>query len=706
MAAIMTANALDRFVVAPGGCLGAVFLTYTFDALFFEEEVLAVVLKLQEPAEATRRFLDEGRRRLAETPVLVIADAGMLRGGQRLPYDLLRARPERLFHPKLALLLYNDCARIMIGSGNLTPGGHGDNAELAAVLALDYTDDAALLREIGGFIETAGARGEAWTRFLQELRPRLGANADTRNTPPWFLHSYHATPLLEAFLARLPTDAKIERIGVLAPFHQEDGAPTDGAVFDHLLNAAQGRSTRNFTLDVGLSWEGNAVAPGTDTAQDLDSHIGKLWGVADGARGKETVSWFVLGAHIGQHFGTYDGRQTGERSTRELNALRSEGRLWQTGPVATFGPETLLDRAGARAPLKLWVFPEIHRAEGRVYRQPLHGKLIAVAITHAGKKQTHILVGSPNASAAALLRVGANVECALHLVMQGHHHLGQLCPGLVYVPREQVTLQERSFAAVSPSPARWVEDAVFDARARALSVSWRPGAPRLKLAYPLWHHRPLFDGVPDNVATFSPFDLDPACCELEITDPETGISARVPLLIEHIFDLPMAGLTGDLKLEELLQLHAGRTTPTGIAARRAGAVGGEGASSDGTAVFDASLSPREIFRVLLSIRDELESAASLGAFRAQLEGTWGVCRLAARIVQAPERSELMRAEAWIYAQELARVLRGVDFGGDPTACDKARLRDDAVRWIQQNVAPLHPQTPGVAELNRFYNGAA
>src|SRR5579862_1097214 len=147
MGTITTTDALGRLAGPDGACHGAVFLTYTFDARFFEEEVLAALLPLREdPTEATRRFVDEGRRKLVETPVLVIADPGMLRGGQRLPYDLLRSDAARLFHPKLALLLYSAGARMVVGSGNLTPGGYGDNAELSAVLSLDYVHDSELLR--------------------------------------------------------------------------------------------------------------------------------------------------------------------------------------------------------------------------------------------------------------------------------------------------------------------------------------------------------------------------------------------------------------------------------------------------------------------------------------------------------------------------------------------------------------------------------
>lgn len=706
MGNVATMDALGRLGGAAGTCLGAVFTTYTFDARFFEEEVLATVLPLQEdPTEATRRFLEEGRRKLVETPVVVIADPGMLRGGQRLPYDLLRANATRLFHPKLALFLYAGNVRLVVGSGNLTSGGYGGNAELSAVLPLDYARDAALLRRVVTFIESCGARGEAWSRFRAELGPRLGPETTSDTAAPWLLHTHDKTPLLDAFLARLPADATIDRVGVLAPFHQEDGAPPDGAILDRLLDATDGRRARGFVLDLGVSWEGNPVAPGGEESGNLDGHIGELWGVVDGTRGKETTSWFVLGKHVGHNFEVEDGRAGGSRSTRELNGLCAAGNAWQTGTVEAFAPEGLVDRAALRASLRLWLFPEVHRRDGRVYRQPLHGKLIAIAVTEEKKKQTHLLLGSPNASAAALLRTDGNVECALHLVLDGHHHLGLLCDTLVMVPRKQVTLRARSYAALAPSPARWVLDAVYDARERRAQVTWLPGAPRVVLAYPATVRRVLLDGVPVTTSIFEDFDLQPTCCELEVTDAAAGLTARVPLRIEHLLDLPIEGITGELDLQELLLLHAGRYTPAGIAARRAaGTAGGDGSS--GTAsVFGAALTPREVFRALLSIGAELAKALSLGAFQAQLLGPWGVRPLAERIVEAPVSGELMRTEAWIYAHELARVLSRVSFVGDPMGREKALLRDEVVAWIREHVAQPTAGTPGVSDLRNFYEGA-
>ena len=183
---------------------------------------------------------------------------------------------------------------------------------------------------------------------------------------PWLLHTYDQAPLLDAFLARLPTGATIDRVGVLAPFHQEDGAPPDGAILDRILDATDGRRGRGFVLDVGVCWEGNPVASSSEGSSNLDGHIGELWAVVDGLRGKETTSWFVLGKHVGHNFEVEDGRAGGSRSMREMNGLCAAGNAWQTGMLDAFAPEGLIDRAALRASLRLWLFPEVHRRDGRV----------------------------------------------------------------------------------------------------------------------------------------------------------------------------------------------------------------------------------------------------------------------------------------------------------------------------------------------------
>jgi hypothetical protein len=131
---------VDQVLAADKPCLGAVFCTYTFDPAYFEEHVLRVLLRLSgDPEEDGARFHEEARAALRETPVACFIDASVRRAGRRLPYDLHLIR-KRTFHPKVILVLYEDEARLAVGSGNLTRPGVEDNAELFFHRSLRYDD--------------------------------------------------------------------------------------------------------------------------------------------------------------------------------------------------------------------------------------------------------------------------------------------------------------------------------------------------------------------------------------------------------------------------------------------------------------------------------------------------------------------------------------------------------------------------------------
>jgi len=508
--------------------------------------------------------------------------------------------------------------------------------------------------------------------------------------------------LLEAFLTRLPARATIERIGVLAPYHQEDGATPDKAIFDRLLQASEGRQAKDFTLDIGVSWEGNSVgaSAGQPPIAELTAQVGNLWAVIEGGRGKETTNWFVLGKKVGHEFEIDDGRSPSLRSTRELKARCMEKTAWPVGNVEAFAPQGLVDRVRDYANVRLWLHPQVHRQEGRVYVQPLHGKLISIAVTEGKVRQTWLLLGSPNASAMALLRSGGNVECALVLVVDGHYHLGQLCDRLILVPRHQVTLKGREFAALPKSPGRWIVDAVHDAQAMTLKLTCLPGAPRLTITYPGPQSRLLLDGVPGETLSLHSFLLDAGCCELAVRDPAENTSARVPIRVLNMVQLPVGEIAGDLRLDELLRLHSGRCSAAGIAAMRSANSAGESAVNE--RVFGRDFSPREILRVLLSIGSELASASSLGEYQRLLSGSQGIRTLSERIVRAPEKGELTSIETWIYAQELSRVLSKLTFEGDPTGPARVALRDEVVLWIQEHLREPAVSISGMNDLRRFY----
>lgn len=255
---------IDQVLAVDKPCLGAVFCTYTFDPAYFEERVLRALLRLSgDPDEDGARFHEEARAALRETPVACFVDAGVRRGGRRLPYDLHLVR-KRTFHPKVILVLYEDEARLAVGSGNVTRPGFEDNAELFFHRSLRYDEpaDAVMLRAVDRFIVAchdlaAGSGGQlALVRAVLDARIARTAVPDA-NVPvdAAFVHSFEGAGL--RWLAEvLPPDAEVQRIGVLSPFFERDdldaGDERDGlaSVLAELLALRPGAAP---ALDLGVS---------------------------------------------------------------------------------------------------------------------------------------------------------------------------------------------------------------------------------------------------------------------------------------------------------------------------------------------------------------------------------------------------------------------------------------------------------------------
>lgn len=701
---IASTDPLDHMRPATGACTGAVFLSYTFDATFFENEVLATVLGMTDadPVENPSGFLAIGQRRLQETPVVVMIDRGHFRGGKTLPYDLLLHRSGRTFHPKLYLGLFNDHARLVVGSGNLTEGGYGGNAELGICLSLRYDNDKPMLLALTRYLTAIGVRGESWERITKQLKLLSPGYEDTEPSPD-FLAAPNPVTLLDQFVALIPPDAKAHEIGVLAPFHQEDGAPPDQSVLDRLLDAFEGRRIRNLRLDVGVSWEGNPLAPPSEPETSFWDGQGKLWGLREGRPGDETVSWFVLGKHVGHEYVCNSGASTKKRSTVSLKRAIKDGRAWRVGSVISAGPAKLVERAAKRSRLRLFLHPEVYRVKGRVFRYPLHAKLILVATTEGGKKVTHLLLGSPNASRMALLSADGNAECALHLRLEGHHHLTKLCPRLVPCPLEAVALHDRSFPKLEEGPERWVEDVCYDAATQTLSVTWRSGVPELVIAYPV-EDPPLqvFEGRPGDTTDITDFQLRPGCSELIVLID--GREGRVPIRIMNIVDLPGGSFSDELSFEDLVALHAGKLSIEGLHARREATSRASDDMPEGNG-WDASFGPKDVFRAIFSLAQQLSRQdMSLGAFQYALEGEASVQAMGECLLAAHDAGRLGRGETWLYGMELMRTMRELRFPDEPIELEKKAQLATVLGELNTKLNKLKPKAAGNKVLLRFYRG--
>jgi len=171
-----------KFCQEPGYPV-TIFLTYSFDPLFFE-----------------RIALDDlsmgGTRR-----ILILADAGEIAEAMKRcigqvfyigrKYTLAESSASNLFHPKMIARLSPEGGRIWMGSGNLTYTGWGGNHELATAWSIGpgMEDSGAWLLDVLRSVGTM-TRSESFHAQIESVRsliPWLGSAADTAVQSPILL---------------------------------------------------------------------------------------------------------------------------------------------------------------------------------------------------------------------------------------------------------------------------------------------------------------------------------------------------------------------------------------------------------------------------------------------------------------------------------------------------------------------------------------
>jgi hypothetical protein len=697
-------------------CLGAYFSSYGFDPTFFESHVLRAVLRLaSDPVEQGARYHGEARQALQETPVAVVVDAGERQAGRRLPYDLLEVA-EVVFHPKCALLLYNEKARLMVGSGNVTFPGFSNNAELffCCDLRYDDPDESTLLRDFDAHLERVSGllrqRGTQLPLFRQELHRRLGTVKGQPGPRRVALLDSTVAPMLGQLVALLPEDAVVDRLGMLAPFYERD----DGGELDatSVFGAFTGRTAPGTILEVGVAWDNCQVFPG-DGCAALESGLGRIWAWShDGGPGR--VVEYIVPESLGPNSLSYSD-QRGIRRRRPLGEARAaaeERSLWMLPPPVAFAPRKELLAARAHfGEVRLWLHPATRLLEDRPVHRPLHAKLLVVGYSTGGLRGTMLLVGSANMSRRALLlKAGAqqgNVEVGLGFRLAGDWTLTDLVPELVQVPIGLIDLHEREFPQAPPNYGLAVSGAAHDPAESKLTVTWSEAAREL----PPW--RLTYSGAelarsespPMAPVVVTPFILQPASAEVILH--VGGQEFAVPILVTDLVALPATTTGSGLGLDELLMLlgrRIGGERAVQIAQRCAES---PGESDELATFFGEGFGPVDVFRAWWAVAEDLrDPTLSVAAFRVRLEGALGVGAAWARMLEAAESGQvLQRTEAWFYGAELLRSLGEVEVppGVDRPAKEKvlAAFRQ-RVQADLDGVAPSETNRPWVEAVRRFY----
>ena len=124
----------------PVACLAT---SFTFQADFFTQDCLARFLRLstvtnEGDAISCLVALLEEEDRLSETQVSVLVDRSSPSEKRNLRWDLLPiAVPGGLLHAKVAVLVWERSARVVLGSANLTLPGYRSQVELGVAIDLD-----------------------------------------------------------------------------------------------------------------------------------------------------------------------------------------------------------------------------------------------------------------------------------------------------------------------------------------------------------------------------------------------------------------------------------------------------------------------------------------------------------------------------------------------------------------------------------------
>lgn len=711
---------LDQLATSSERCLGAAFTTFTFESAFFENHVLAAVLRVSaDPDEAAAAYHEEALSILQETPVVCFVDGTMRKSGHQLPYDLREIR-HRCFHPKVALLLFETYARLSVGSANLTKQGYGRNAETVFVHDLYYSDasHAAVLRDVAGFFDSldivaSPLEGKQTVAFLSTLRRRIADVPASDDDPEFrFIHTESETPLLEQILGMLPDNAVITRIGVLAPFFERDDATADPA--DEMASVLMelAKRAKNATLDLGVAWDDAPVAASGEVVA-IAENFGSLWAERlEDDDGVESVRYFVPTAiTAGSYRYVDDGGESRLSPRAEMDKRIAARTTWHVGRPRIYAPAKLVEVSRQHASdVKLYLHPGIQLHGGARIERPLHAKLLAIAFRSGSKRRTLVVIGSANASRVALLRTaasGGNVEACVAFQLDGEHGLQDLAPEIACCAMNPEWL-ERTFPEPPPMPTvPRPASAVFSPQPRTLTVTWQDDQPAIGAWTLKYQDAELFSGVgaPSGPTIVTPFVLAATSCEITLVAADGEIT--FPIVVDDLAALPLEGYQSALDLRDLLALVGRRLSPARhrfIASKHGPAM----VDATLTSILGENFSPTDVLRVWWSVAHDLATpGVTVAGFRLRLLGTLSagaVWRRIYELARDPE-SGMRPEEAWFYGSELRRALAEVVIPDDADRSAKVLVLDQFVAELATQLVVLQPSSEGrpwIAEIVGFY----
>lgn len=196
----------------------ALFTTYALSLSYFESEVLRVLL--QQGCDDIWLVCDAQGYRSS------LLERRSMRVGQEyriVPVGL----PNGVFHPKCIHLISEDEQLLLVGSGNVTFGGHGRNAEVFEALvpnehATAFSDFADFLETLGSQPDIKIARREWIDDFAGRAAQAAADGADQSVQPLRLIHPLERTAVeqIGEVAAAIGTCRSAK---IISPYHDPDG---------------------------------------------------------------------------------------------------------------------------------------------------------------------------------------------------------------------------------------------------------------------------------------------------------------------------------------------------------------------------------------------------------------------------------------------------------------------------------------------------
>jgi len=197
----------------------ALFTTYALSLSYFESEVLRPLL--QQGCDDIWLVCDAQGYRSS------VLERRSMRVGQE--YRIVPvALPHGVFHAKCIHLVSDDEQLLLVGSGNVTFGGHGRNVEVFEALVPNA--HATAFADFSNFLETLGtqpgiqmARRDWIDDFAGRASRAAAAGADRTMQPHRLIHPLERTAIEQLGEIASPLGA-CEQVKVISPYHDPDGA--------------------------------------------------------------------------------------------------------------------------------------------------------------------------------------------------------------------------------------------------------------------------------------------------------------------------------------------------------------------------------------------------------------------------------------------------------------------------------------------------